>query len=789
MWRKSEVWNNKKFRFLVMLELICIVLGCVWLIPGDRTTATLDTMQVSLLGGEYDAENGVYRISGKTGFQGDFLQASTGKLMPGVYRLEVLLETGENMRNSFRIESRTGRYHELLSNEIAVFANKELQTCQFYVTNFCDDAAVTVYYGGQSDFAVKAITLVRTNAGARIFLTMTFFLSALINTLVMLYCYMGKYPVEREKKLVWFGIPLIAIVASFPILTDYIAPGVDCTFHIMRIEALAQSICQGNIPARIEAAWLCGHGYANSVFCCDTFLVFPALLRILGFDMIVAYNAYVFMVNLATAFIAYVSFRGIFKSRYVGMLGSLLYTLAPYHIYNIFNRSAVGEYTAMTFLPLLVYGFYLIFTKDTETEEYRHYWLIPTLGFTGIIQSCVLSCEIAGAFTVLLCLVLIKKVLRKRTFLELAKVVVGTVLLNGWFLVTFLDMTLSGDYYSSYDTNVAVQECGIQLANVFNTMQAAGNNSRFHEFGLLDTDPFGVGMAILLGVVTWFLTKNTVWKKTEAGAADRMPCEKSTTDAVGKIDGAAMMAFVIGVAATVFSTSYFPWNAIQSWNRVTGILVPMLQFITSLTIIPTVCFTFVACTGAYHIGKCRNSFFKAAFVLLICGTSVIFSLFQTNDFLLITKGTLRLYSMESIGNSAVLGAEYLPLGSKMPFSYHEAVPSGGVTVQGFAKENLDIRTQLVVDNGEDEYYVELPLLFYKGYQAEDMETGKRFEVVAGTNQEVRVMLPSGYSGTLRTRYTGMWYWRVAEAVSLVTAGAILAGVFAGRNGRSDGEQI
>ena len=780
MWKKSEVWNNKKFRALVILELILVIIGCIGLIPGNRVTATLDTMQVSLLGGEYDAENDLYRISGETGFQGDFLQVSTGRITPGVYRLEVLLETEENLRNSFRIESKTGRYHELLSNEIAVFANKELQTCQFYVTNFCEDAAVTVYYGGQSDFAVKAITMVKTNAGARIFLTVTIFLSALVNTLVMLYCYMGKYPVEREKKLVWFGIPVIAVIASFPILTDYMAPGVDHSFHIMRIEALAQSICQGNIPARIESVWLCGHGYANSIFYCDTFLLFPAILRILGFDMIVAYNSYVFAVNLATALIAYVSFQGIFKNRYAGMLGSLLYTLAPYHIYNIFNRSAVGEYTAMTFLPLLVYGFYLIFTEDTEEREYRHYWLIPTLGFTGIIQSHVLSCEIVGAFTVLLCLIMIKKVFRKRTFLELIKVVAGTVLLNAWFLVPFLDMTLAGDYYFSNNANVTVQERGIQLANIFNTMQAAGENSRFHELGLLDTEPFGVGMAILLGMAAWILTKNTVLRKTEECADSKASCEKVKSDTDSKLNGAVVTALVIGAVATFMSTSYFPWDAIQSLNSITGTLVPMLQFTTRLTIIPTVCFSFVACAGAYRVLKCGSRFLKGSFLLLVCGSSVLFSLYQTNDFLLIREGALRLYSMENIGNAAVLGAEYLPLGSKMPFSYHEAVPSGGVTVSGFTKKNLDIRTQLVVEDGENEYYVELPLLFYKGYQAEDTETGEHFGVVPGTNHEVRVMLPAGYSGTLRTWYTGMWYWHVAEVVSLMTAGAILAGVLAGR---------
>ena len=99
--------------------------------------------------------------------------------------------------------------------------------------------------------------------------------------------------------------------------------------------------------------WLYGHGYANSLFYCDTFLVIPAILRLIGFPMSVSYGGYICLVNLTTAVIAYICFCGIFRNRVTGMFGSMLYTLAPYRVYNIYNRSAVGEYTAMIFLPLL----------------------------------------------------------------------------------------------------------------------------------------------------------------------------------------------------------------------------------------------------------------------------------------------------------------------------------------------------------------------------------------------------------------------------------------------------
>lgn len=279
------------------------------------------------------------------------------------------------------------------------------------------------------------------------------------------------------------------------------------------------------------------------------------------------------------------------------MLGSMLYTLAPYRIYNIYNRGAVGEYTAMTFLPLLVYGFYLIFTGDTEKKEYKRYWLIPALGFSGIIQSHVLSCEIAGAFTVILCLLMIKRVFRRRTFLELAKVVLGTVALNLWYLVPFLDMTVSGEYYFSRNSGNTIQNRGILPANIFDTMQAAGNNSRFQDKGLLGTEPIGVGMAVLLGVAAFWLVKRLMENKEEE-----------------KQERAAVTAFAVGAIALICSTSYFPWDAIQSWNKITGMLVPILQFPTRLTLVAVVCMTFVACTAGNRLLKCERPVWKYGFL-------------------------------------------------------------------------------------------------------------------------------------------------------------------------------
>ena len=82
---------------------------------------------------------------------------------------------------------------------------------------------------------------------------------------------------------------------------------------------------------------------------------------------------------------------------------------------------AVGEGSAYTFLPLVVYGIYLVFEKDVEDREFHKSWIILGLGYAGLIQTHVLTCEITALFTVLFCLIYIRRVFAWQRFRQLAR--------------------------------------------------------------------------------------------------------------------------------------------------------------------------------------------------------------------------------------------------------------------------------------------------------------------------------------------------------------------------------
>ena len=157
---------------------------------------------------------------------------------------------------------------------------------------------------------------------------------------------------------------------------------------------------------RIQPFWLSGNGYAASVFYGDLFLYLPAMLRLLGVPVQAAYKAFVFAVTLGTAVLTWWCVRRMLRDNAAALAASGLYTLSAYRMVDVYTRGAVGEYTALLFLPLVAYGLWRIFSQEDGAKPARLVWLPAAIGYTGLIQSHLLTGEMTGFLTILVCLAL-----------------------------------------------------------------------------------------------------------------------------------------------------------------------------------------------------------------------------------------------------------------------------------------------------------------------------------------------------------------------------------------------
>lgn len=77
------------------------------------------------------------------------------------------------------------------------------------------------------------------------------------------------------------------------------------------------------------------------------------------------------------------------------------------------------------------------------------------------------------------------------------------------------------------------------------------------------------------------------------------------------------------------------------------------------------------------------------------------------------------------------------------------------------------------NNSDDKDYVEIPLLYYDWYCAED-EKKSSFVLSPGENNVIRVEVPAQYSGIIEIRFEEPVIWRGAELLSLLTMLVMIA---------------
>lgn len=729
MLKKSEFLKSRKIQIVLCVEILLILIGVFGLFGKSGVIYSTEDMKTLV-------EEGI-------------------SMSPGVYTLRIHYNAQGSDSASFDITTESNMFNALLSNRVFLRNGLSEVDCQFYLLDSVDNLKLVLNIS--EDVQIERAEVIAGHEGSRIYLFYVIILSLILDMVLIYALYCRKYPVSTEKTIALLAVPAFAVISSIPVMVDYNIIGADLVYHLLRIEALANSIRCGELSVRIQSFWLSGHGYASSIFYGDTFLALPALLRILGFNLSDAYGIFVLVVNLATAWIAYISFSGCFRNRYIGALGCALYTLVPYRMYNIYNRAAVGEYTAMIFLPLLVWGFYRIYTEDSGKKGYLWNWVIPVIGFSGVIQSHALTCEMAGVFVVFLCLILWKKTFQKRTFLVLCSTVVMTLIVNAWFLVPFIDMMFSDSYYFQHNANALIQNRGILPAQIFYTLQAGGSSSRFAETGMLDTEPIGLGAALLISMLLWLFFRN---RYKGDNLSEQLRRERWAGD----------VGFVLTCIALFMSTCYFPWDFLSSHSRLLANLIGPLQFPTRITAIVTITGVFTACVAGVWALREKELFLSGKAILaLITLVCVLFGNYQLNSILLTREEFIRLYSVQNAGTTGVLGAEYLPEGADIfHMVYHAPVLAEGVVMEEYEKNGLEVTAEVTT---KDEAWIDFPMLYYKGYQAETQ--GESLTVEPGENHDVRVLLPGDFNGSIRVWYAGMWYWHLAEVISLLAGTGFL----------------
>lgn len=745
--------EKRKLYILLAAEAL-LLLFCIVSLFGKRVNLEMDASFFHG-SGVYDEARGGWYIDQTYGANEVFLLSSPVSVPAGVYKVALSYETDTNMSNRCEVLDATTSLGGVISNGEHLYAGLSGTDYEVWITDGNGSLQVQVSYGGAGYLLVKGVKIYDSGAMQRMILFMALTLFIFVDLVLWYRLRTDGRGMTAENKLIAAGLLATIAVSSYPLMSNFVIVGGDLVFHLLRIEGVKDALLAGQFPVRIAPEWQCGHGYASSVFYGDTLLFIPAILRLIGFSIQASYKTFIFLLNTGTCLISYYAFKKIFEDKYLGLLCSLVYTTSIYRFFKMYFSAALGEAISMMFIPLLAVGFYQIFTEDIKGRKYRWNWVLPAIGFSGMVQSHILSTYIVAGFTILLCILMWKKVFRKETFLVLAEIVIVTALVSAWFVVPFLDYMSSGAFVVNHISGRRIQCRGLQVAQLFKLFFNAGRNWDFYNNGLVYAEPLGLGCVLTVGLGLFGLL---AWsRKTDNLDHDMLKA--------GKI------AAFMGICAMAMSTYLFPWDRIQRFSAFTEMLTGPLEFPSRFLSVATVALVFVIGVAGTCICNMGRPALKAWFMAGISGLALVGGIYVLNQMCdSLTEG--HLYNVGGMGTGYVSSGEYLPVGTDISQLTYRAPSTGeGVEIYGYEKKSLAVSADCG-NHLQTEGYIDMPMLYYRGYRAQS-GNGERLEVCAGENNAVRVLVPGGYEGTISVKFVSPWYWRVAEAVSAIALAGLL----------------
>lgn len=663
----------------------------------------------------------------------DFIITPKVDLPKGEYRIKLKYNTDTDL-NTIHINGETIT-KEITSSEVLSSLEKEkviILTLDEDVQNF----KINVHFCGKGTFVYKGLKIESTkivNADTIAWLVIFAVIFIVIGRLL----YYKPTEEKRKSVLVILCLLGVTILSSYPMFSNYLIKGHDILFHLTRIEGIKNGLLSGQFPVRLHTSTFYDYGYASAIFYPELFLYFPALLRLLGVSTTGTVQIFITIINFATASIMYFSVYRISKVRSIGILSSILYVLASYHLCDIYTRFALGEALAMVFIPLLIYGVYELVCNDPTK------WKYAVMGATGVLQSHIITTLVSVAFVGLAVILCYKKLFEKKRLISCIKAVIVTVLINLWFMVPLVTMMREDMKVSSLARSV--EELTLYATQLFINFTVDGNTRNVIGTDIEGVMPLHIGLPILIGVMLFVYIL----------VGKRLKDKSQESLMVG------LLGF--GILSAYATTNLFPWDIIVNIPLV-GKAARMIQFPWRLLTFATAFLAIVGAYGLFYLIKKAES--RRIMIISVFVMSALFASQYMDDFL---NRDIYCYKGATIANVGIGTGEYYYDGTV----YMNLKERGEVIVASSEAVSINsferVNGKLYIDynnNTSEEQYLEVPLAYYPFYKA-TLDDKIELNVSKGADNVVRIHVPVNSQGNIRVQYQKSISWLVADMISAI----------------------
>ncbi len=549
--------------------------------------------------------------------------------------------------------------------------------------------------------------------------------------------------IKEDKKMHYVLIIIIGILLSIPLSQIQIRDTHDGALHLIRLVKTVQTLEIGQMPPLIAPNVVNGAGYAMNLFYPPLVTYIPLLIKLITPTYVMALKVFGGLCIIFSGITMYQFTYQVTKRKSMAFFGAVFYMIAPYKLGDVYKRYAIGEFTALVFVPLVFLGLYNLFQEDGK----KHYYI--AIGAIGLMLSHTVSTFYVAMLGAIYVLFYIKKMLNKEILKKIGINIFFILLVSMFFWLPLLEAKQSADY--------TIFDDGLMRTN---PIYSQNNTIELYQYFVDKEEENGV--TFIIGIPTLIFIIATIF----------------TIRKVNKPYKDFYMLFLLfSFICVLLTLNIFPWIYMPNilcklqypW-RMVGFFNFFISFICGINLV-------ILWNGWEKSDKTKAIVAAICIVAMIAYTIPVMMKYKTKEpSTLDTEYEKYIIKIPQLSHMQV-NRDYLPskalylqstyLKEKEDKTY---VLSGRVKI--LEENKVQLQDNIIIQNGEEGTVIEFPYIFYPGYQA-NLKIGEEnyfLKVEESEQGYTAVTLPQEVQqGEITVQYTGTILMKMAYAFSVVGA--------------------
>lgn len=546
--------------------------------------------------------------------------------------------------------------------------------------------------------------------------------------------------IKSKKSIHYVIIVIVGLLISIPFFWVQIRTTDDGWLHLLRLVGLDNAIEKGSFPFLVMPYICNGWGYSMTAFYPTIVAYVPYLLGLISGAFNIGLKLFAALTTILSGIFMYNFIYEVTKKKGIAFWSSIIYMVFPYKLEDIYNRYAIGEFTAFVFMPLVFQGLYNLLHGDRK----KHYYI--AIGATGLLLSHTISTEYTAIFCVIYILFNLKLFFNKDVIKKCLINVVFILLMSAMFIIPMLEFE-SEAHYAIMEPAIIKTSGEYAQDNTIELWQLLKDKGEENGVSFVVGIPFIIMLAI--GIL--------VYKKIDKKHKDFY-----------------ITSLILGIIALIMCTDLFPWKFMPDFLCTLQYPWRLIGFFFFF-MIPVCGINVYYFVKSFKKEWIQNLLYILIFVILMIFTAGELSSYKVTDTTADEKYERNAFENPEIHYFSV-NRDYMPVNSIInQWGYLNerdnttAIMSGSVNITNETKDALHL--ELEIEDGIKETELELPFLFYPGYTVILEYNNQKIELETFESEYgfLSIKLPENVeNGKITVDYTATVLDKVAYIISFVS---------------------